>query len=134
MRKRSFIVLMVGLAMAFLVAGIVSAKEKSELKKDEPKKDVVAVTQAALPETTAQQDTAKQEKDLLIANVNNMRDQELRVAVLQQLLNEEVLRLRNSQALFCDRYKLDVDKFRSGLYRYDEKQGKFIEASAEEKK
>lgn len=69
---------------------------------------------------------ARQEKEFLIANINNMRNQELRVAVLQQLLNEEVGKLRNVQAVFCDTYKLDIEKFRMGQYRYDEGQGKFV--------
>ena len=71
-------------------------------------------------------ETARQEKELLIANINNMRNQELRVAVLQQLLNEEIAKLRNVQAVFCDQYKLDIEKFRRGLYRYDDGQGKFV--------
>lgn len=72
-------------------------------------------------------DRAKQEKDILIANINGLRNQEVRVAILQQLLNEEVGKLRNLEAVFADQYKLDVEKFRKGLYRYDEKSGKFVE-------
>lgn len=71
-------------------------------------------------------EAARQEKETLIANINGLRNQEMRVAVIQQLLNEEVIKLRNVQAAFCDTYKLDVDKFRRGLYRYDEVQGKFV--------
>lgn len=91
------------------------------------KKDNKANEQAALQ-------TAQQEKDLLIANINNMRTQELRVAILQQILNEEIAKLRNVQAVFCDQYKLDVDKFRKGLYRYDENKGKFVEIDASSSK
>ncbi len=69
---------------------------------------------------------ARQQKELLIANINNLRNQELRVAVLQQLVNEEIAKLRNMQAVFCDTYKLDVEKFRLGQYRYDDRQGKFV--------
>ncbi|MDD4980992.1 MAG: hypothetical protein PHC54_07030 [Candidatus Omnitrophica bacterium] len=71
---------------------------------------------------------AQQQKEALIGNINAMRNQELRVAVLQQLFNEEVEKLKNFQTAFCNEYKLDLDKFRKGLYRYDEKQGKFVEA------
>ena len=78
---------------------------------------------------SSQMTQANQEKDILIANINNMRNQEIRATVLQQLLNEEIAKLRNLQALFCDRYQLNVDKFRQGLYRYDEQQGKFVEQS-----
>jgi hypothetical protein len=87
-------------------------------------------TPPSLPTAQSLQMTqAAQEKEILIANINNMRNQEIRAAVLQQLLNEEIAKLRNLQALFCDKYKLDVDKFRQGLYRYDESQGKFVEIS-----
>jgi len=72
-------------------------------------------------------DKAKQEKDILIANVNNLHNQELRVTVLQQVINEEVAKLRNLEAVFADQYKLDVEKFRKGLYRYDDKLGKIVE-------
>lgn len=67
----------------------------------------------------------RQERESLVANINNLRTQEMRVAVLQQLFNEEVTKLRSMQAAFCEKYKLDLDKFRLGLYRYDEAQGKF---------
>lgn len=81
------------------------------------------VPQEALREQTAKQ----QEKDVLIANINTLRNQEVRVAILQQLLNEEVAKLRQVQAVFCDQYKLDPEKFRAGLYIYDEAEGKFVE-------
>ena len=71
-------------------------------------------------------ETARQEKEVLVANINNLNNQQLRVAVLQQLLNEEVAKLRNTQAVFCDAYKLDIEKFRMGQYRYDDRQGKFV--------
>ncbi|MFH0855802.1 MAG: hypothetical protein V1869_04775 [Candidatus Omnitrophota bacterium] len=75
-------------------------------------------------------DKAKQEKDVLIANINGLRNQDLRVAILQQILNEEVAKLRNLEAVFADQYKLDVEKFRKGLYRYDDKLGKIVEQPA----
>jgi len=75
-------------------------------------------------------DKAKQEKDALIANINRLRNQDLRVAVLQQVVNEEVAKLRNLEVVFAGRYKLDVEKFRKGLYRYDDKSGKIIEQPA----
>ena len=74
--------------------------------------------------------SSQEQKDLLVANVNNMRNQELRVGILQQLLNEEIAKLRNLQAVFCDQYKLDVEKFRKGQYRFDEPTGKFVETEA----
>lgn len=87
----------------------------------------------AEPEIGSQRlDPKAQEREMLIANFNNLRNQELRVAVLQQLLNEAVVQLRNIQAVFCDTYKLDVEKFRQGLYRYDDKEAKFVEIKPQE--
>jgi hypothetical protein len=95
------------------------------LAKDEKVNPQPPAAKPAAPQPTVI--ATQQQKDLLVANVTNMRNQELRVAVLQQLLNEEVSKLRNLQATFCDQYKLDVEKFRKGLYRYDEASGKFVE-------
>jgi hypothetical protein len=80
--------------------------------------------------------TAAQEKEALMANINSLRNADLRVAILQQLLNEEIGKRRNLEAVFCDQYKLDIDKFRKGLYSYDEKEGKFVEqnVAAQEQK
>ena len=108
--------ILLGLVVALLCVQPVLAKEKAKAK-EEAKQPVQAPTPV---------ETARQEKELLIANINNMRNQELRVAVLQQLLNEEVAKLRNVQAVFCDQYKLDIEKFRMGLYRYDDAKGKFV--------
>jgi hypothetical protein len=77
------------------------------------------------PVLTGPVEEARQEKETLAVNINNLRALEMRVAVLQQLFNEEVTKLRVAQAVFCEKYKLDLDKFRLGLYRYDEAQGKF---------
>jgi len=113
MRQRILLSLVVA---ALLCAAPVLAKDKKDNKGKEEAKQT-APTQV---------ETIRQEKELLIANINNMRNQELRAAVLQQLLNEEVAKLRNVQAVFCDQYKLDIEKFRMGLYRYDDGQGKFV--------
>jgi len=94
------------------------------LAKDEPKAKP-AVAQPG--QAAAQVDPAQQKKDILAGNINFMRSQQIRVAVLQQVFNEEVDKLKNVEEAFCKEYKLDVDKFRKGLYRYDEKQEKFIE-------
>ena len=72
------------------------------------------------------------EKDQLIANLNNMRNQEVRVIILQQLLNEEAGKLNGVQEGFCKTYKLNVEKLRQGLYRYDDAQGKFVEMNADQ--
>lgn len=109
--KQRFILGLV--ALSLLCATPAFARDNK--KKEEPKE--------AAPTPV---ESVRQEQELLVANINNMRNQELRVAILQQLLNEEIGKLRNIQAVFCDAYKLDVEKFRMGLYRYDEKTGKFV--------
>jgi len=105
-----------GLAVVLMCTNIVLAKDDKAKQPPAP----------AQPAPTAIM--TQQEKDLLIANINAMRTQELRVAVLKQLSDEESAKLQGIQAAFCDKYKLDVNKFREGLYRYDDKAGKFIEA------
>ncbi len=74
----------------------------------------------------------QKEKDVLISNIIALRNKEARVAVLQQLLNEEVNSLSQMQAVFCDQYKLSPDKFRAGEYVYDEKEGKLTERPVQE--
>lgn len=111
MKQKFFLSLIV---VALLCATPVLAKDNKKGKKE-----------AEVLEPTPVE-TARQEKELLIANINNLNNQQLRVAVLQQLLNEEVAKLRNVQAVFCDQYKLDTEKFRMGLYRYDDANGKFV--------
>ena len=71
--------------------------------------------------------TQEQKKQTLINNFNTMRNQELRVILLQQMLNEEVTKLGNLQEQFCKLYNLDINKLRQGLYRYDDAQEKFVE-------
>ena len=71
--------------------------------------------------------TAQEKKQALISNFNIMRNQELRVILLQQMLNEEVIKLNNLQEQFCKLYNLDINKLRQGLYRYDDTQEKFVE-------
>ena len=82
--------------------------------------------------TFAQQKSQEEiKRDLLISNLNALRNQELRVAVLQQLVNEETAKLLQVQAIFSDQYKLDPDKLRAGMYTYDEKTGQFVEKTLE---
>ncbi len=124
------------LILGVLVLGLlcpmsVLAKDRNEGK---AKAEPLAQPAPQTLEQTKQLDKKAQEKELLIANLNNLRNQELRVAVLQQLLNEAFVQLRNLQAVFCDTYKLDVEKFRQGLYRYDEKEAKFVEIKPESAK
>lgn len=71
------------------------------------------------------------QRDALINNLNSMRNQEIKVAILQQLLNDESAKLLQMQAIFSDQYNLVPEKLRSGMYTYDQKEGRFIEKPAE---
>ena len=67
------------------------------------------------------------ERGVIISNINALRNQETRVAVLQQFLCEENAKLLKMQAVFCDQYTLDLDKFRAGKYQYNADDGEFSE-------
>lgn len=90
-------------------------------------KDKAKPKPQAQARTTKQQDAAAKRRQALVAEVNEMRNQEVRVAILQQLLTEEVTKMRDIQNKFCKEHRLDADKFRRGLYRYDEQEDKFVE-------
>lgn len=111
--------LLLGIGMLCGASAGAIAADKQDSKAKDP---IQAPTQALTP-----QEQAKQQ---LINDLGIMQNQEMRVIVLQQLLNREAADLRQAQAVFCDQYKLDVDKWRKGLYRYDDKQAKFVEVSA----
>jgi len=108
------------IALTLLCAYPAQAKSKEKAKEE-----------AKPASAQAQADAAKQEKETLIANITNMRNHELRVAILQQLLNEEIEKLRNVQAAFCNKYNLDIEKLRKGIYNYNEKENKFVEIKSE---
>ena len=116
MKKFIGLFLGIGVLCALTVVAI-SADNKDA---DKPKEVAPASENQAL----TPQDQAKQR---LMNDLGLMQNQEVRVIVLQQLLNREAADLRQAQAVFCDAYKLDVEKWRKGLYRYDEKQAKFVE-------
>ena len=103
-----------------------TAVKSSSMKVSQPP----ASTAAAKPVTaTPAQNSAR---DALVNNIGALRTQELRVIVVQQILNEEMTKLDATQKNFCSQYKLDLEKFRKGLYRYDDQQGKFVEIPASE--
>ncbi len=116
-----------GRVLLGLIAAVLLCTQPLQAKtKDKAKEET---KQAVKP--LAQVDKAKQEKEALITNITVLRNQELRVAILQQLLNEELAKLRDVQTAFCNKYKLDIEKLRKDLYRYDEKENKFIEVKSE---
>ncbi|OGX46532.1 MAG: hypothetical protein A3G38_04640 [Omnitrophica WOR_2 bacterium RIFCSPLOWO2_12_FULL_51_8] len=111
---KKLVVFFAVLAVLFSIAPALAKKEKSEAQ----------VVSVATPEA----------KQALMNDVNSIRTFELRVAILQQLLNEEVAKLRGSEESFCGKYKLNVEKFRKGLYRYDDALGKFVEQAPQGEK
>jgi len=114
LRGRGILIFVVVLLLFAVCAVPAYSKKPWEQDKAEPA--------AATPKITGEET-----KNLLAANVNAMRNQELRVAVLQQILNEEGGKLTQMQALFSDQYKLDPEKLRAGKYQFDAKTGKFTE-------
>jgi len=90
---------------------------------------VIVVVLGIIGNTAFAQEVSEKEakKDLLINNITALRNQEVRVMVLQQILNEETSKLMQVQAVFCDQYNLDVEKFRAGVYRYDAEKDEFTE-------
>lgn len=49
------------------------------------------------------------------------------VQVLAMQYQKEMNNLQQMQTVFCEAHKLDVAKFRQGKYRYNEKEGQFVE-------
>ncbi len=82
---------------------------------------------AAQTDEQAQQEQLKKQMDILRNNVAALQGKQARVAVLRQLLEEELSDLRQMQAVFCDQYNLNPDKFRAGLYRFNEELNRFEE-------
>lgn len=109
MMKRS--ILMVAIAIVSIASVLPAWTE--ETKKEEEKVEMERKVQS--------------EKDILVANINALHNQETRVTVLQQLLNDETAKLRQMEAVFCDQYNLALERYRAGKYQYDAKTGKFIE-------
>lgn len=124
--KSGILLVIAGLMMTYtapLFAQNDKGKDKTE--KMETAQETVAAGTAA--------DMENQKKQT-VNYLQEMGNQEMRVIVLGQLYNQEAGLLKQKQALFCDLYKLDIEKWRKGLYRYDDKTGKFLEKEAVEKK
>jgi len=88
---------------------------------------VLDAQEAAVTEDEAAQEALKQQIQILKTNIAAMRAKQARVAILKQLLDEELSDLRQMQAVFCDQYNLDINKFRAGLYRFNEEKAAFEE-------
>lgn len=120
--KRAIFLSLIALTLLSVHPAQAKSKDKAKAEAKQPAKPL-----------SQQKDAASQERPALIADITNLRNQDLRAAILQQLLNEELVKLRNIQAEFCNKYKLDIEKLRKGLYSYDEKENKFVETKAESK-
>ena len=106
--RRSFVFLTaVGLFMASPVGIKVWAEDKK----------------AAVPSAPTEEQRLQQVK----ANVAALNLQEVTVQVLGMEYQKELASMQQMQAVFCDTYKLDLNKFRQRKYRFDEKTGTFIE-------
>ena len=115
MRRVFYLVL--ALSLIFLKTSF-AAEAKAKTANDAP---TAVVTQAISA------DDKKRIEQTLSAQLQELDNNQARVIVLQQLFNEEAAKLRQQQLLFCDIYKLDVEKWRQGFYQYDSNQGKFVE-------
>ena len=109
MMKRSLLVVAIAMVSIAAVLPVWTEEAKKEEKRVEIERGV------------------QSEKDILVTKINTLRNQEMRVTVLQQLLNEATAQLRQMEAVFCDQYNLDLDKYRAGKYQYDANAGKLIE-------
>ena len=68
-------------------------------------------------------------KEAVLKDLRLIQAQEIRLVVLQQLFNQEAAVLKQKHTAFCQANKLDEEKFKKGLYRYDEASNKFNEIS-----
>ena len=66
----------------------------------------------------------------VVTELRLIQAQEIRLVVLQQLFNQEAAVLKQKHTAFCQTNKLDEEKFKKGLYRYDEVNRKFNEVAA----
>jgi len=83
--------------------------------------------QEVVTQEDAEQQALQQQIQILKTNIAALRAKQARAAILKQLLDEELADLRQMQAVFCDQYNLDINKFRAGLYRFNEEKAMFEE-------
>ena len=111
---------MISLVGGVLIGPCWAAKETEKAKVSESK----GVSQ------TQEDEQKKAFVDQVKANIAALNLQGVTVQVLGMQYQKEQSSLQQMQAVFSDTYKLDVGKFREGLYRFDEKEGKFVEQKA----
>lgn len=72
------------------------------------------------------------DEKILQENYANLERQNVVVTVLANQYNKELTELQRMEAIFCDHYKISVDKWRKGLYEWSSEKKEFIEKSAEQ--
>lgn len=72
-----------------------------------------------------------EEKTVLKENIEKLRGQSIVVQVLANQYNKELAELRRMEAVFCDVFKLDIDKWRAGQYVFNQEEGRFVLKPAE---
>ena len=104
--------------VVFFQWAMISAVVAAEEKKTEPK----PAAAAGLEEQQKKAFLEQVKSNLAALNLQGVTAQVLGMEYQKELNN-----LQQMQAVFWDSYKLDVTKVRQGLYRFDEKEGKFVE-------
>ena len=116
------------MGLVLVYAAPLFAKEYDPEK--ESTEDLPKATSASDLNSSTEDQVSDDQKKQTMAYLQDMGNSGMRVIVLGQLYTQETNILRQKQASFCDMYKLDVEKWRKGLYQFDEKTGKFIEKEA----
>ncbi len=81
-----------------------------------------------IPVLFAQEDQEQLNQERLQQDISRIKSQEVVVQVLAAQYNKELAELRRMEAIFCDVYKLDIDIWRKGQYRWNNEKGKFVVA------
>lgn len=70
---------------------------------------------------------AKEQKTAVVKqHYAQLQEQHIVVRVLAQQYNKELAELRRAEAVFCDVFNLDVDKWRKDMYLWDEDKATFV--------
>ncbi len=91
---------------------------------------VLGFSGAACAKDKAKTEDKAASKDAVVKELRVIQAQEIRLLVLQQLFNQEAAVLKQKHSAFCQANDLNEEKFKKGLYQFDEATGKFIEKPA----
>lgn len=84
-------------------------------------------TAACAKDKTPKKEEKTASKEEVVQASRQIQAQEIRLVVLQQLFNQEAAVLKQKHTVFCQAHNLDEEKFKKGLYQYDQATGKFSE-------